>query len=76
MAGVSAKDVKGLRDKTGAGMMDCKKALSETAGGDSEKAIELLRERGIAKAGQEGRPGCATSEGSVGVALRRAARPS
>jgi elongation factor Ts len=39
---VSAKDVKALRDRTGAGMMDCKKALSE-AGGDVEKAIELLR---------------------------------
>jgi elongation factor Ts len=39
---VSAKDVKALRDRTGAGMMDCKKALSE-AGGEIEKAIELLR---------------------------------
>jgi elongation factor Ts len=39
---VSAKDVKALRDRTGAGMMDCKKALTET-GGDVEKAIEVLR---------------------------------
>ncbi len=39
---ISAKDVKALRDRTGAGMMDCKKALSE-AGGDIEKAIEILR---------------------------------
>jgi elongation factor Ts len=39
---VSAKDVKALRDRTGAGMMDCKKALTE-AGGDVEKAIEILR---------------------------------
>jgi elongation factor Ts len=39
---ISAKDVKALRDRTGAGMMDCKKALSE-AGGDVEKAIEILR---------------------------------
>ena len=41
-AEISAKDVKALRDRTGAGMMDCKKALSE-AGGDIEKAIEILR---------------------------------
>jgi elongation factor Ts len=41
---ISAKDVKALRDRTGAGMMDCKKALSE-AEGDIEKAIELLRVR-------------------------------
>jgi elongation factor Ts len=41
-AEISAKDVKALRDRTGAGMMDCKKALAE-AGGDIEKAIELLR---------------------------------
>ena len=46
---VSPKDVKALRDLTGAGMMDCKTAL-EDAGGDIEKAKELLRERGIAKA--------------------------
>ncbi len=39
---ISAKDVKALRDRTGAGMMDCKKALSES-GGDVEKAIEILR---------------------------------
>lgn len=42
---ISAKDVKELRDKTGAGMMDCKKALSE-ANGDMEKAIEILRKKG------------------------------
>jgi elongation factor Ts len=46
---ISAKLVKELRDKTGAGMMDCKKALSE-AEGDMEKAVEILRKRGIAKA--------------------------
>lgn len=45
----SALDVKALRDKTGAGMMDCKKALTDTDG-DMEKAIDLLRERGVAKA--------------------------
>lgn len=43
--GISASDVKALRDKTGAGMMDCKKALTE-ANGDIEKAIELLRKKG------------------------------
>jgi elongation factor Ts len=42
MPEISAKDVKALRDRTGAGMMDCKKALGE-AGGDVDKAIELLR---------------------------------
>src|SRR3974377_1283076 len=41
-AEIGAKDVKALRDRTGAGMMDCKKALTE-AGGDIEKAIEILR---------------------------------
>ncbi|MEC4806428.1 MAG: translation elongation factor Ts [Jaaginema sp. PMC 1079.18] len=46
---VSAKTVKELREKTGAGMMDCKKALSET-NGDMEKAIEWLRQKGIASA--------------------------
>ena len=49
---VSAAMVKELREKTGAGMMDCKKVLTETDG-DMEKAIELLRERGIAKAAKK-----------------------
>ena len=49
---VSATMVKDLREKTGAGMMDCKKVLTETDG-DMEKAIELLRERGIAKAAKK-----------------------
>jgi len=49
---VSASQVKDLREKTGAGMMDCKKVLTE-ANGDMEKAIELLRERGIAKAAKK-----------------------
>jgi len=47
----TAKDVANLREKTGAGMMDCKKALTE-AGGSEEGAIKWLREKGIAKAGQ------------------------
>jgi elongation factor Ts len=61
---ISASDVKALREATGAGMMDCKKALAE-AEGDSEKALEVLRERGLAKAGK--RAGRATSEGTIGI---------
>ncbi len=49
---ITAELVKDLREKTGAGMMDCKKVLTET-NGDMEKAIELLRERGIAKAAKK-----------------------
>ena len=49
---ITASQVKDLREKTGAGMMDCKKVLTETDG-DMEKAIELLRERGIAKAAKK-----------------------
>jgi elongation factor Ts len=63
---ISAKSVKDLRDKTGAGMMDCKRALGD-ADGDVEKAVELLRERGHAKAGKRG--GRATSEGAVSIAI-------
>jgi elongation factor Ts len=53
MADISAKDVKALRDKTGAGMMDCKKALVE-AGGDVEKAVDILRVKGQAQAAKRG----------------------
>ena len=49
---ITAELVKNLREKTGAGMMDCKKVLTET-NGDMEKAAELLRERGIAKAAKK-----------------------
>jgi len=60
----TAKDVMELRDKSGAGMLDCKKALTD-ADGDMEKAAELLRERGIAKAvKKEGR---IAAEGAVGA---------
>jgi elongation factor Ts len=59
---ISAKDVKALRDQTGAGMMDCKAALTE-AGGDMEKAIEILRVKGQAQAAK--RSGRAASEGAV-----------
>lgn len=64
MAEFTAKDVMALRDKSGAGMLDCKKALTD-ANGDMEKAAELLRERGIAKAvKKEGR---IAAEGVVGA---------
>lgn len=69
MANISAKDVKELRDSTGAGMMDCKKALKD-AEGDPKKAVELLRERGLSKAGK--RAGRETGEGSVGLAVQGA----
>ena len=59
---VTASQVKELREKTGAGMMDCKKVLTETDG-DMEKAIELLRERGIAKAAKKS--GRVAAEGLV-----------
>ena len=60
--GISAADVKELRERTGAGMMDCKKALQETDG-DMEAAIDLLRSKGAAKAAK--RAGKETSEGAV-----------
>lgn len=59
---ITAQMVKELRDKTGAGMMDCKKALQEMEG-DLEKAIDWLRQKGIAKAAKKS--GRATSEGVV-----------
>jgi elongation factor Ts len=59
---IKASDVKALRDRTGAAMMDCKAALTE-AGGDPEKALEILRVRGQASAAK--RSGRATSEGIV-----------
>lgn len=62
MAEITAKMVKELRDKTGAGMMDCKKALGESDG-DVEKAVKHLREQGIASATKKA--GRATSEGLI-----------
>ena len=59
---ITAGLVKGLRERTGAGMMDCKKALEEAAG-DVEKAIDLLRVRGLSKAAKKA--GRDTSEGLV-----------
>lgn len=60
---ITAKQVKELREKTGAGMMDCKKAL-QSADGDAKKAMNRLREKGLAKA--EKRTGREASEGMIG----------
>jgi len=66
VAEISAAAVKELRERTGAGMMDCKKALTE-ANGDAEKAVTLLRERGLAKAAK--REGRASNEGVVAIVV-------
>lgn len=71
MAEVSAKLVKQLRDRTGAGMMDCKKALGETDG-DVEKAIDWLRQKGLASAGKKA--GKTTAEGLVGSYIHTGGR--
>jgi elongation factor Ts len=60
---ISASAVKELREKTGAGMMDCKKALAET-GGDFEKAVDFLREKGLASASKKAAR--TASEGLIG----------
>ena len=66
MANITASMVKDLRDKTGAGMMDCKNALNET-GGDMEAAIDWLRKKGISKAAKKA--GRAAAEGLIGIAV-------
>jgi elongation factor Ts len=71
MAEISAKLVKDLRDKTGAGMMDCKKALQESAG-DLTKAVEWLRQKGIASA--EKKAGRTAAEGVVGSYIHTGGR--
>jgi len=63
MAEITASAVKSLREKTGAGMMECKNALTET-GGNEEQAIELLRKRGLASAKKK--EGRIAAEGAVG----------
>jgi len=76
MANITAEMVRDLRERTGAGMMDCKRALDES-GGDVEKATALLRERGLAaaakKAGRDAREGLVSSYihtgGRVGVLI-------
>ncbi|MCG0904525.1 elongation factor Ts [Lactiplantibacillus plantarum] len=67
MAKISAAQVKELRDKTGVGMMDAKKALVETEG-DMEKAVDVLREKGVAKA--EKKSGRVAAEGIAAVAIK------
>ena len=67
MAEVTAALVKELRDKTGAGMMDCKRALGET-GGDIEGAVDWLRTKGLAAAAKKA--GRVAAEGLIGVAAR------
>ena len=68
MATISAGLVKDLREKTGAGMMDCKNALSET-NGDIEAAVDWLRKKGLAKAAKKS--GRVAAEGLVGVSRRQ-----
>ncbi|NLF80115.1 MAG: translation elongation factor Ts [Clostridia bacterium] len=68
---ISAQDVKDLRERTGAGMMDCKKALTETKG-DVEKAIDLLREKGLAAAAKKA--GRVAAEGIVESYIHGAGR--
>ncbi|MFN9529861.1 MAG: translation elongation factor Ts [Cyanobacteriota bacterium] len=71
MAEISAKLVKDLRDKTGAGMMDCKKALKETDG-DLTKAVEWLRQQGLARA--ETTAGRTAADGIVGSYIHTGGR--
>ena len=60
----TAKDVAALRERTNVGMMDCKKALQE-ADGDMDKAVEILREKGLASAAKKA--GRIAAEGTIGV---------
>ena len=71
MATITADQVKQLRDKTGAGMMECKAALTE-AGGNMEEAITLLRKRGLAQAAK--RAGRATAQGIIGSYIHMGGR--
>src|SRR5262245_56765224 len=66
MANVTALMVKELRERTGAGMMDCKAALNET-GGDMEQAVDLLRKKGLAKAAKKA--GRIAAEGLIGLSV-------
>ena len=73
MANITAAMVKDLREKTGAGMMDCKNALNET-GGDVEAAIDWLRKKGLSKAAKAS--GRVAAEGLVSVAVHGYGEPS
>jgi elongation factor Ts len=66
MANITAQMVKELRERTGAGMMDCKAALQET-NGDMEQAVDLLRKKGLAKAAKKA--GRVAAEGLIGLAV-------
>ena len=68
---ITAEQVKQLRDKTGAGMMECKAALTE-ANGDMEEAVTILRKRGLAQAAK--RAGRATAQGTVGTYIHLGGR--
>src|SRR5437868_1949321 len=67
MAEISAAMVKDLREKTGAGMMDCKAALAETKG-DLESAVDWLRKKGLSKAAKKA--GNVAAEGLIGVTVQ------
>jgi elongation factor Ts len=67
MTNITASMVKGLRDKTGAGMMDCKSALGETSG-DMEAAIDWLRKKGLSKVAKKA--GRVAAEGLIGIAAQ------
>ena len=71
MPTITADMVKQLRDKTGAGMMECKAALAE-ANGNADDAVTLLRKRGLAQAAK--RAGRATAQGTIGTPACRASR--
>jgi len=71
MAAITAKDVKALRDRTGAGMMDCKNALEE-AGGDEEKAVEIIQKKGLAKVAK--RAGAIATEGVIHAYIHAGSR--
>src|SRR3981081_4225930 len=69
MANITAQMVKELRERTGAGMMDCKAALQET-GGEMEQSVDLLRKKGLAKAAKKA--GRIAAEGLIGLAVEGA----
>lgn len=71
MAEINAKMVKSLRDRTGAGMMDCKKALQETDGNE-DAAVELIQKKGLAKAAK--RAGAIAAEGAIHSYIHAGAR--
>jgi elongation factor Ts len=71
MSNVSAQQVKALRERTGAGMMDCKNALVE-AGGDEEKAVEIIQKKGLAKAAKKA--GAIAAEGVIHAYIHAGSR--